>query len=78
MNDILASKVIEAIAASKGVEAGDLEVVLGDYIDLDAVEQLAKHSNSTWGLEFELPNHVVSVKSNGEILVDGQLMCCVE
>jgi len=64
--------ITKSIADSKDVKPNELEVVLNEHMDLDAVEQLAKHSDSTWRLEFELPKHSVTVKSNGEILVDGQ------
>lgn len=73
MTDIHISKILEAIADSKGVESDELEFVLADHLDFDAVELLAKHGNSTWRLEFELPDHIVTVTSEGEILVDNQL-----
>ena len=71
--EALTSSIIESIADHKDVDPDELNVRLADYIDLDAVEQLARHSSSTWRLQFELPEHSVSVKSDGGVLVDGQL-----
>jgi hypothetical protein len=68
----LSADIIEAVADSEGVEPADLELALGDHIDLDAVNQLAEHSNNTWTLSFELPEHSVTVTSEGTIVVDGQ------
>ena len=72
MDDALTPLIIESIADHKDVDPDELNIVLADYIDPDAVEQLARHSNSTWRLQFELPKHSVTVKSDGEVLVDGQ------
>jgi hypothetical protein len=72
MEQGLVSDIVEAVASSEGVKPEELEVVLGDYIDLDAVNQLSNHSNSTWTLSFELPEHSVTGTSDGAILVDNQ------
>lgn len=72
MPQTLITEIIKAVADSEGVEPGGLEVALADYIDLDAVNQLAEHSNSTWTLRFELPEHTVTVTSDGVTLVDDQ------
>jgi hypothetical protein len=66
----LTSKIIRAVADNKGVEPAELAEPLGEYVDLDAVNQLAEHDNSTWTLTFELPEHSVTVMSDGVILVD--------
>jgi hypothetical protein len=73
MYEALTSKLIRSIAEHKGVDPRELDVVIADYIDLAAVEQLAKNSNSMWNLEFELPDHNVAVHSDGRVLVDGQV-----
>lgn len=72
MSQYLVSDVIEAIANSKDKEPDELEIVLHDHIDVDALENLAKHGKSTWRIQFELPRHVVTVTSSGQILVDDQ------
>lgn len=71
MTQNLTVKIIEAVADSKGVDPEELEIVLADYIDMDALNQLAKRSASTWTLRFELPEHSVTVTSDGVVLVDG-------
>ncbi|WP_193308890.1 HalOD1 output domain-containing protein [Halorubrum halophilum] len=72
MYDDLTTSIIAAISERKDVDPSDLEVVLAEHVDLHAIEQLAKHETSTWQLEFELPEHTVSVTSDGGVLVDGQ------
>lgn len=60
----------EAVADSKDIDLMDLNYVLEDYVDTDAIRRLAKHENSTWTLSFELPDCTVIVTSNGEIVVN--------
>jgi len=73
MYEALTSTIIRSIAEHKSVDPSELDVVVADYIDLAAVEDLARHSNSTWSLEFELPNHNVTIHSDGRVFVDGQI-----
>ncbi|WP_147441166.1 HalOD1 output domain-containing protein [Halorubrum sp. Atlit-26R] len=73
MYEALTSTLIRSIAEHKSVDPNELDVIVADYIDIAAVEQLARHSTSTWSLEFELPNHSVTVHSDGRVLVDGQV-----
>jgi hypothetical protein len=37
----------------------------------DAVEALARHSDATWTLSFEVPGHTVTVADERVVLVDG-------
>lgn len=67
----LIPEIIEGIADAKDVEPAELNLSLHDYIDTDAIEQLASHETASWTLSFELPNHNVTVTSDGLILVDG-------
>ncbi|WP_147437808.1 MULTISPECIES: HalOD1 output domain-containing protein [unclassified Halorubrum] len=73
MYEALTSSLIRSIAEHKSVDPDELDIIVADYIDIAAVEQLARHSNSTWSLEFELPSHSVTVHSDGRVLVDGQV-----
>jgi len=68
----LTPDIAEAVASSEGVEPTELDFVLADHIDLNALNQLAEHGNSTWTLRFELPDHSVTVTSGGLILVDSR------
>jgi N-acetylglucosamine kinase-like BadF-type ATPase len=67
----LAQEIIEAVADDKGVDPTELEFRLADYIDVDAVNQLADCQQSTWTLTFELPDQKVTVTSDETVLVDG-------
>lgn len=69
MPDCLIEEIVETVADNKGVEPTELEIVIADYIDLDAVNHLAEHSNTPWTLSFELPEHDVTVMSDGTVLV---------
>jgi hypothetical protein len=71
MADAIKTEVVKAIADAKGVEPVDLDYTVGEYIDLEAIEQLAAHDTASWTLSFKLPNHNVTVTSDGLILVDG-------
>ena len=73
MCESLTADIIETIADRENVKPDDLDFVLADYIDPDAVQQLSGQGNSTWKLEFELPDHIVTVTSDGEIFVDDYL-----
>ncbi|OYR52914.1 HalOD1 output domain-containing protein [Halorubrum sp. Ea8] len=74
-NDLI-SDVIKAIAHSKDMEPEELDIVLQDHIDPDALETLVKHDKGTWSLQFALPEQTVMVESNGQILVNGQFEQC--
>jgi len=63
--------IVGAVAEAKGVEVGELNITLHDYINIDAVRELAAGETGRWSLLFELPEHTVAVQSHGEILVDG-------
>ncbi|MEZ3171169.1 HalOD1 output domain-containing protein [Halorubrum sp. RMP-47] len=73
MYEVLTSTLIESIAEHKNVDPSDLDIVIADYVDLAAVEKLGRRDNSTWRLQFELPDHSVAVHSDGRILVDDQI-----
>lgn len=63
--------IIEAVADAKDLEPVELELVLEDYIDVDAIERLDRHGSDLWTLQFELPGHTVIVSGDGTVLVDG-------
>jgi hypothetical protein len=63
--------IIAAVADAKDMEPEELELVLQDYIDVDAIERLDGHRSDLWTLQFELPEHTVIVSGDGTILVDG-------
>jgi hypothetical protein len=63
-------RIIEEVAAFHDTEPRELEYAVGDYLDLDAVRQLARASDGTWTLSFKLPDCQVCVDSDGEITVE--------
>lgn len=70
MPDPLLMGIVEAVADAKGIDSGELEYPLGEYIDPDAIEQLTAHDDASWTLSFELPEHSVTVTSDSVVLVD--------
>lgn len=65
-------EIIRAIADAKDTEPEDLDLVLHNWVDLDAVRQLIDHDGTDWSVQFEVPDHTVTVTSEGVILVDGR------
>ena len=62
-------KVVETIADANGVDPLDLNYALGDYVDCDALEALARHPGTAWTFSFEVPEHTVTVTSGGTVHV---------
>lgn len=68
----LVSKVVAALADAEGVGPAELDFILQDHIDADALAALARHSGTTWTLSFEVPGHTVTVTGEQFVLVDGK------
>lgn len=64
--------VVEAVADVEDVDATELDLVLEDWIDTDALERLAAHEGSSWSLSFEFADHRLTVEGDGWILIDGE------
>ena len=71
MIESLTEDIAVAIAEADEIDPLDMEYVLQEYVDMDALAQFATYSKTSWTLSFELPNHEVTVTSDGSILVDG-------
>ena len=70
MTENIENKVVRAVADAKGVEPMELEYALYEYIDIEAIRQLADHENSSWTVSFELPEHNVIITGDGTIEVN--------
>ena len=64
-------EIIEAIADVKGIEPSELDLALYEYIEPEAIQQLASHGTASWTLSFKLPGHQVAITNEGAVLVDG-------
>jgi hypothetical protein len=62
---------IRAVADAKDVEPVDLDISLQNWVETDALRQLVDHPADAWRLQFELPEHTVTVTGRGMVLVDG-------
>ena len=65
-----ASDIVVAVAEAQGIDPSELDYSLQEYVDLEAVNELADHDAASWTLSFELPDHNVTITSDGLILVD--------
>lgn len=64
-------EVVSAIAHVEGRGPDELGYALHSYIDTEAVSSLAEMDHEQWQLEFEVPDHTVSIEGDGRIRVDG-------
>lgn len=62
--------IVKAIADAKGIDPTALDTPLEEYIDTDAIQLLVGRETVSWTLSFELPDHNVTVTSEGLVLVD--------
>lgn len=69
MKHTLLERVVEAIADAKNVEADALEIPLETHVSTEAIQALETHNSSSWQLEFETLDHVVTITERKEILV---------
>lgn len=69
MDRDLSEEIVEAIADAEDVRFEDLDFVLYDYIDMEAIEHLVDHGG-TWRLSFEVGGHEVTVTDDGSVSVD--------
>ncbi|TKX84411.1 hypothetical protein EXE43_19065 [Halorubrum sp. SS5] len=71
MGKTVVEKIIEGIADAKGVDPEDLNIMLENYVSIDAIRALNIHRGNSWRLQFETPKHVVEVTGNETVLIDG-------
>lgn len=62
--------VVEAVAEADGVEVHELEDALHDHVYTGAIRGLLEGGYDGWELTFRVPDHEVTVRVGGEILVD--------
>lgn len=66
--------VVGAIAEAEGIEAHELEYSLYQYVDPEAIEGLVGMDDAEWELTFSVPDHEVTLSSDGGIRIDGDLV----
>lgn len=69
MSHVIAD-IVDAVAADKGVEPTDLELVLSEHIDCDSIKRLTNDEEIPVTITFKLPERIVAVDENGQITVD--------
>lgn len=65
----LSVRVVQALADARGIEPADLDVRLGEWIDVDALERLAGHDGGEWTVTFTVAEWTVTVDHEGEVTV---------
>lgn len=70
MTDGVTEQIVRAIAREKKVGPTELEIVLQEYVDPDALRLLSEHENSEWTLTFSIDDYEVTVTHEGTVLVD--------
>lgn len=71
MGTAIVEQIVRSIADAKGVDPVDLDVAIQKWVDTDALRLLADHSSDAWRLQFEMPEHTVTITGAGAVLVDG-------
>ena len=64
---MFAVRIVETIASAEGVDPTQLDFVLEDYIDVEAIERLARRDQSDWRLSFSVAGRTVVVDSSKSI-----------
>lgn len=72
MGDSVVIGVTEAISEVKNIEPINLDLALENHVDVDALQQLARHDSRSWAVSFETPNHLVTVSGSGWVSVDNE------
>lgn len=70
--DSVCLAIVEAIAEAERIDPLDLGYSLGDHVDTDAIEAMTAHRGGEWVLQFWVPDHTITVDSDGFVTVDGQ------
>lgn len=71
LNEELCLAIIGAVADQTAVEVTIFDLVLYEYIDIDAVAQLMSQPTGQWTLSFALGENTVTIRDDGRILLDG-------
>lgn len=71
--DVL-SELVSAIAEVEETTAHELDLQLYDHINTDAIKILVASGHTDWELRFEIPDHTVEIRGNGDILIDDSVV----
>jgi hypothetical protein len=64
------SNIIQTIADAKGVDPQKLDLILDDYIEIDAVVQMINAGKQAWRLVFAIPEYTVTIWGDGSVIVE--------
>jgi hypothetical protein len=67
-------EIIRAIGEVESCSPLDLDYSLYNYADTTAIRSLWASEKTEWELTFQVPDHTVVIRGNGEILVDGDVV----
>ena len=58
------------IAEADGRSPHDLEYSLAEYVDPEALVSLVDSEHTDWTFSFEVPDHTVEIRGDGQIRID--------
>lgn len=74
MTDDLLYDVVSALADADGTDPQDLDYELAEYVNPDAMRRLSEMGDGPWEFTFRVPDHEVTLRHTGAILVDGMVV----
>lgn len=64
-------KLIDAIAMVEEIHPTELDFVMHDYLDLEALDALIENCNCNLEIKAEINGHDVEIDSDSTVIVDG-------
>lgn len=72
MSRSVTTEIVSAVAAEKGVAPAELDFILYEHLDCDALERLTNRGGDSFVVTFELPGVTVTVRKQETLSVDVQ------
>jgi hypothetical protein len=72
MNCTLIEKIVGGLAAVEETEPEHMDIVVQDWIESDAIRQLAAHGRESWELQFAVETYDVRVRGDETVFIDGE------
>lgn len=63
-------QIVDAIAEAEERPPHELDYSLHDHVETEALLNLVTSDHTGWRLTFQVPDHTVEIRGNGQILVD--------
>lgn len=70
MNGEVATRIVEEIAAVNETDPSTLDFVVGEYVDLEAIDRLVTRSDGLEELRVQVPDHEIVVTGPESVSVE--------